>query len=60
MAAQDIEIEGVKVYDVARPSNRAGLPVVSLDEAHAPNKVLAHPDLVRKFATGENLRILPL
>ncbi len=56
MAAQDIEIEGVKIYDVARPSNRAGLPVVALDEAHAPNKVLAHPDLVRKFAAGENFR----
>lgn len=53
---QDIEIEGVKVYDIARPSNREGLPVVSLDEAHAPNKVLAHPDLVRKFAAGENFR----
>jgi radical SAM protein with 4Fe4S-binding SPASM domain len=53
---QDIEIEGVKVYDIARPSNREGLTVVSLDEAHAPNKVLAHPDLVRKFAAGENFR----
>jgi radical SAM protein with 4Fe4S-binding SPASM domain len=53
---QDIEIEGVKIYDVARPSNREGLPIVSLDEAHAPNKVLAHPDLVRKFAAGETFR----
>jgi radical SAM protein with 4Fe4S-binding SPASM domain len=53
---QDIHIEGVKIYDIARPANRDGLPIVSLDEAHAPNKVLAHPDLIRKFTTGENFR----
>ena len=53
---QDIEIEGVKIYDIARPSNRDGLPAVSLDEARAPNKVLAHPDLVGKFTAGENFR----
>ena len=32
------------------------LPIVALDEALAPNKVLAHPDLVRKFAAGEEFR----
>jgi radical SAM protein with 4Fe4S-binding SPASM domain len=53
---QDIHIEGVKIYDVARPTNRDGLPIVSLDEAHAPNKVLAHPDLIRKFTAGESFR----
>jgi len=30
------------LYDIARPSNRVGLHIVSLDQAHAPNKVLAH------------------
>jgi radical SAM protein with 4Fe4S-binding SPASM domain len=44
------------IYDIARPANREGLPVVALDEAHAPNKVLAHPELVRKFAAGEEFR----
>lgn len=44
------------IYDIARPANREGLPIVALDEAHAPNKVLAHPDLVRKFAAGEEFR----
>jgi radical SAM protein with 4Fe4S-binding SPASM domain len=44
------------VYDIARPSNRAGLPIVSLDQAHAPNKVLAHPEMVRKFVAGETFR----
>jgi radical SAM protein with 4Fe4S-binding SPASM domain len=46
----------IKIYNVARPSNHEGLPDVSLDQAHAPNKVLAHPDLVRKFAAGETFR----
>jgi radical SAM protein with 4Fe4S-binding SPASM domain len=53
---QDVHIEGVRLYDIARPSNAEGLPVVSLDQAHAPNKMLAHPDLVRRFATGETFR----
>jgi len=44
------------LYDIARPANRTGLPIVSLDEAHAPNKVLAHADLLRKFAGGEEFR----
>ena len=46
----------IPVYDIARPANRAGLPIVSLDEAHAPNKVLAHGGLLRKFARGEEFR----
>ncbi|MEY9932640.1 radical SAM protein with 4Fe4S-binding SPASM domain [Catenulispora sp. GP43] len=46
----------LKLYDIARPGNRADLPVVALDEAHAPNKMLAHPDLVRKFVAGEDFR----
>jgi radical SAM protein with 4Fe4S-binding SPASM domain len=45
-----------KIYDIARPSNQEGLPDVSLDQAHAPNKMLAHPDLIRKFAAGETFR----
>lgn len=48
--------ENDKIYDIARPKNRSGLPIVSLDEAHAPNKVLAHADLLRKFAAGEDIR----
>jgi radical SAM protein with 4Fe4S-binding SPASM domain len=44
------------VYQIARPSNSEGLPAVSLDQAHAPDKVLAHPELVRKFASGETFR----
>ncbi|MHA6762983.1 radical SAM protein [Streptacidiphilus sp. PAMC 29251] len=46
----------VKIYDIARPGNRKELPVVQLDEAHAPNKMLAHPDLVRSFAAGGTFR----
>jgi radical SAM protein with 4Fe4S-binding SPASM domain len=44
------------LYDIARPSNRADLPIVSLDQAHAPNKMLAHPELVRQFADGKPFR----
>lgn len=44
------------LYDIARPANREGLPLVSLDEAHAPNKVLAHPELMRKFVEGTEFR----
>ncbi|MDA8368710.1 MAG: radical SAM protein [Nocardiopsaceae bacterium] len=43
-------------YTTARPSNRDGLVDVSLDEAHSPDKVLAHDDLLRKFVNGEKFR----
>ena len=48
--------DDVAVYQIARPSNSEGLPAVSLDQAHAPDKVLAHPELIRKFAAGEAFR----
>ncbi|MGC0319281.1 radical SAM protein [Kitasatospora acidiphila] len=44
------------IYDIARPSNPDDMPKVSLDQAHAPNKVLAHDDLLRRFARGEEIR----
>jgi radical SAM protein with 4Fe4S-binding SPASM domain len=44
------------VYQIARPSNSADLPVVELDQAHAPDKVLAHADMLRKFVRGEQIR----
>ncbi|MET9069057.1 radical SAM protein [Streptosporangium sandarakinum] len=43
-------------YRTARPANRDGLAEVSLDQAHAPDKVLAHGDLLRKFVAGEPFR----
>ncbi|MGI5272532.1 radical SAM protein [Nonomuraea sp. CA-218870] len=43
-------------YRSARPHNRDDLVEVSLDQAHAPDKVLAHEDLVRKFVNGETFR----
>jgi radical SAM protein with 4Fe4S-binding SPASM domain len=48
--------EPLPIYDISRPKNRTGLPDVSLDEAHAPNKMLAHPDLVRQFVGGKSFR----
>ncbi|HEY7146883.1 MAG TPA: radical SAM protein [Streptosporangiaceae bacterium] len=54
------ESEELKIYDIARPANRDGLPVVSLDAAHAPNKVLAHEELVRRFVSGEPFRPIHL
>jgi radical SAM protein with 4Fe4S-binding SPASM domain len=43
-------------YRSARPQNSDGLAEVSLDQAHAPDKVLAHEDLLRKFVNGETFR----
>jgi radical SAM protein with 4Fe4S-binding SPASM domain len=43
-------------YRSARPQNSDGLPEVTLDQAHAPDKVLAHEDLLRKFVNGETFR----
>ncbi len=43
-------------YRSARPQNSEGLAEVSLDQAHAPDKVLAHEDLLRKFVHGETFR----
>jgi radical SAM protein with 4Fe4S-binding SPASM domain len=48
------------LYQIARPSNRPGLPVVELDQAHAPDKVLAHGDMLRKFVNGEEIRPIHL
>lgn len=48
--------QNTPIYDIARPSNPDDLPKVALDQAHAPTKVLAHADLVRKFAQGEEIR----
>jgi|GEM_PF-5685739 len=36
-------------YRSARPTNGEGLAEVELDQAHAPDKVMAHEDLLRKF-----------
>lgn len=47
-------------YQPALPSNSGDLPEVSLDEAHSPLKVLAHADLVRRFAGGEPIRPIHL
>ncbi|WP_016907288.1 radical SAM/SPASM domain-containing protein [Streptomyces xiaopingdaonensis] len=41
---------------LAAPRNREGLPVVSLDQAHSPQKVLAHGDMVRAFAEGREVK----
>ncbi len=43
-------------HEAALPSNRTGLPIVTLDEAHAPTKVLAHEDLLRRFIEGQEIR----
>ncbi|HEX6352625.1 radical SAM protein [Actinophytocola sp.] len=43
-------------HNAALPSNRRELPIVSLDEAHAPNKVLAHEDMLRKFIEGQEIQ----
>ncbi|GAA4192376.1 hypothetical protein GCM10022252_33690 [Streptosporangium oxazolinicum] len=43
-------------YRSARPTNGDGLAEVTLDQAHAPDKVLAHEDLLRKFVNGESFR----
>lgn len=48
------------IYDIARPANSDDLPTVSLDQAHAPTKVLAHPDLLRRFVDGEQIRPIHL
>ncbi|MGJ6964385.1 radical SAM protein [Streptosporangium sp. G11] len=43
-------------YRAARPINGDGLAEVALDQAHAPDKVMAHEDLLRKFVNGETFR----
>jgi radical SAM protein with 4Fe4S-binding SPASM domain len=43
-------------HEAALPHNRNDLPIVSLDEAHAPTKVLAHEDMLRKFIEGQEIR----
>ncbi|MFI9721896.1 radical SAM protein [Streptomyces sp. NPDC052396] len=45
-----------QTYHAAAPSNRPGLPIVSLDQAHSPQKVLAHGDLLRRFVAGQEIR----
>lgn len=42
--------------DVAAPRNRDGLPVVSLDQAHSPQKVLAHGNLLKSFVEGSEIK----
>jgi radical SAM protein with 4Fe4S-binding SPASM domain len=48
------------LYQIARPGNRPDLPVVELDEAHAPDKVLAHGAMLRKFINDEEIRPIHL
>ena len=49
-------INEVPLHDTARPTNRRDLPLVVLDEAHSPTKVLAHGDLLRRFVADEEIR----
>ena len=51
-----MNLEITPTHDVALPHNRTGLPIVSLDEAHAPTKVLAHEDLLRRFIEDKEIR----
>ncbi|MFD8815472.1 radical SAM protein [Streptomyces sp. NPDC059627] len=51
-----MEEQSADVRDLAAPRNREGLPEVSLDQAHSPQKVLAHGELIRRFVAGEELR----
>ena len=46
----------IPLHDLARPRNPEELSAVALDQAHAPTKVLAHEEMVRKFAAGEEIR----
>jgi radical SAM protein with 4Fe4S-binding SPASM domain len=48
--------ESTPLYQIARPSNSGDLAAVTLDEAHAPDKVLAHGDLLRKFVAGQEFQ----
>lgn len=41
---------------MAAPQNREGLPIVSLDQAHSPQKVLAHGELLRRFVAGQEIK----
>lgn len=43
-------------HNAALPQNQGDLAKVSLDEAHAPTKVLAHEDMLRKFVEGQEIR----
>ncbi|WP_343041165.1 radical SAM protein [Streptomyces typhae] len=48
--------EGARDIDLAAPKNGDGLPDVSLDQAHSPQKVMAHGDLLRRFVAGEEIK----
>ena len=48
--------DSAPLYQISRPSNGGDLPQVTLDEAHAPDKVLAHGDLLRKFLAGQDFQ----
>lgn len=45
-----------RVHTAAIPRNPRELPIVSLDQAHAPTKVLAHEQLLRDFVEGREIR----
>lgn len=45
-----------ELYEIAHPTNREGLPEVSLDLAHSPLKILAHEDMLARFVAGEEIR----
>ena len=49
-------INELPLHDLARPTNRRDLPIVTLDEAHSPTKVLAHGDLLRRFVADQEIR----
>ncbi|WP_235433749.1 radical SAM/SPASM domain-containing protein [Protofrankia coriariae] len=50
------QAQAASPHDSALPKNPEGTPAVSLDQAHAPTKVLAHEEMVRKFVNGEEIR----
>ena len=45
-------------YKEAYPQNPQGSAAVSLDKAHSPFKVLAFPELIRKYVSGEKVHPL--
>lgn len=46
----------VPLHRLAAPRNPEAMPEATLDQAHAPSKVLAHEELLRKFVAGEEIR----
>lgn len=43
-------------YKAVKPENREGMPRVELDAVHSPFKALSHPELLRAFVEGQEIR----